>query len=56
MSRPRSNKDLATMKKTVLPALAWAALAVSAATPAMAQEAGTVAVKLGYNQIEKITQ
>jgi outer membrane protein len=50
VSRPRSNKDIATMKKPVLSALAAAALAVAAA-PAMAQEAGTVAIKFGYNQI-----
>jgi len=50
VSRSRSNKDIATMKKSVLPALAWAALAVTA-TPAMAQDAGTVLVKFGYNQI-----
>jgi outer membrane protein len=50
VSRPPSNKDLATMKKHVLSAIAAAALAVAAA-PAMAQEAGTVAIKFGYNQI-----
>jgi outer membrane protein len=50
VSRPRSNKDIATMKKQVLSALACAALA-AAATPALAQEAGTVAIKFGYNQI-----
>ena len=38
------------MKKPALSALAAAALAVAAA-PAMAQEAGTVAIKFGYNQI-----
>jgi outer membrane protein len=50
VSRPPSNKDLATMKKHVLSAIAAAALAAAAA-PAMAQEAGTVAIKFGYNQI-----
>jgi outer membrane protein len=57
VSRPhlRSNKDIATMKKTTTSALVWAAfgaLALAlAAAPAMAQDAGTMMVKLGYNQI-----
>jgi outer membrane protein len=50
VSRSRSYKDIATMKKTLRSALACAAIAIAAA-PAMAQEAGTVAIKFGYNQI-----
>ena len=50
MSRLRSNKDIATMKKTLTSALLLTALSV-ASTAVMAQDAGTVLVKFGYNQI-----
>jgi outer membrane protein len=46
----RRNKDIATMKKSLTSALLLAALSV-ASTTALAQDAGTVLVKFGYNQI-----
>ncbi len=56
MSQPvkRSNKDMAMMKKTAIQALTVVALgaaAVVAPTAALAQDAGTMMVKIGFNQI-----
>jgi outer membrane protein len=53
VSRLNSKKDIATMKKPLSSLFASAVLGALAlgAAPAMAQDAGTVMVKLGYNQI-----
>jgi outer membrane protein len=50
VSRQRSNKDNPTMKKNLTSALLLTALGV-ASSAALAQDAGTVLVKFGYNQI-----